>query len=78
MFKAHTGMLGGTEHQKVTPENIHELPPGSVVVNGKDSSRFIHLHDDLWLWCSNGAHCYDRIENLLYHLDKDAYTCHIP
>ncbi len=77
MFKAHTGMLGSTEHQRVDASNIQELKQGSVVRIG-DGSRLIHLHDNLWLWCCDNAHCYDKIENLLYHLDKNSYTCHIP
>jgi len=76
-FKSKTGLLGGTEPgQKVTIHNIHKLPVGSVVSNA-DGSRIIHLHDDLWLWCCDGAHCYDNIQNLLRHVNR-ATLCHIP
>ncbi len=76
-FKSRTGMLGSTKPgQKVTRQNVRTLPPGSVVRNS-DGSRIIHLHDDLWLYCCDNAHRYDRIENLLYRLEN-ATLCHIP
>lgn len=77
-FVAGTGLMGATESgQQVTAENIHELPPGSVVRNG-DGSRHIHLHDGLWLWCCDHAWTYDRVENLTYRLDKKSVLCHLP
>ena len=77
-FKAHTGMLGGTESgQWVTPENINQLPPGSVV-RISDGSRLIHLHANTWLWCCDNAWCYDRVENLTHHLGEKAELCHHP
>lgn len=63
--------------QRVTKKNIDELPPGSVVRNG-DGSRIIHLHDDLWLYCSDNCWCYDRVERMKTYLDKDSVLCHIP
>ena len=55
-FKAGTGLMGATEPgQIVTPENVHFLPPGSVVrIHDESGSRMIHLHDDLWLWWAEG------------------------
>lgn len=77
-FHSRTGMLGATESgQAVNPTNVHQLPPGSVV-RITDGSRLIHLHDDLWLWCCDGAHCYDRIENLTRYLEVGATLCHHP
>ena len=77
VFECSTGMMGATEPgQKVTPENITELPIGSVVRNG-DGSRLIHLHDDLWLWCIDCAWTYDNIENLSYRLDDHSVACHV-
>ena len=70
--------MGGTQPgQKVTRQNIKELPPGSVVRNG-DGSRIIHLHDDIWLWCKDGAWCYDKVEYLSWRLDEKSVLCHIP
>jgi hypothetical protein len=69
--------MGATEPgQRVTHRNGSRLPPGSVVRNG-DGSRIIHLHDDLWLWCKDGAWCYDRWENLAWRLNKQAVACHV-
>lgn len=77
-FKSHTGLMGATEPcQRVTKKNVHFLPAGSVV-RLKDNSRLIHLHDDLWLWCCDHAHCYDYIDTLKYKLEKGAVLCHIP
>ena len=74
---AGTGLMGATEPgQRVTPENVTQLPPGSVVRIG-DGSRLIHLHDGIWLWCCNHAWQYDRIEGLLWRLDKTSVACHI-
>lgn len=76
-FKAKTGLLGSTEAgQKVTPENIEELPAGSVVRNS-DGSRIIHLHDNVWLYCCDHAWCYDNVNRMKRHLDN-ATLCHIP
>ena len=77
-FKSKTGIFGSTEpNQKVTSKNVHFLPPGSVVML-KDCSRLIHLHDLLWLWCCDCAHCYDNIDNLMWKLKDGATLCHIP
>lgn len=77
-FKAHTGTLGGTEPgQRVTAKNAHLLPPGCVVrVNDEEGSRLIHLHDNTWLWCCDGAWTYDRIENLTWRLTRKSELCH--
>ncbi len=76
-FKFGTGMCGATEAgQKVTPKNISQLPCGSVVRNG-DGSRIIHLHDSLWLWCSDGAWCYDNAQRMAGYLDKSSVACHV-
>lgn len=70
--------MGATEPgQKVTPKNLDELPPGSVVRNG-DGSRIIHLHDDVWLWCADGAWLYHDAERMKTRLDKDSVLCHLP
>jgi len=77
-FKSKTGMLGSTETgQRVTKENINELPSGSVVRNN-DGSRIIHLHDDIWLYCCDHAWCYDNVERMKTYLDKKSVLCHIP
>lgn len=77
-FRSRTGMLDVTETgQKVTPANINELPCGSVVRNG-DGSRIIHLHDRVWLYCCDGAHCYDTVDRIQMYLDKTSEICHIP
>jgi len=77
-FKAGTGLLGSTEPgQRVTSSNIDRLPPGSVVRNG-DGSRIIHLHDNTWLWCRDGAWVYDDSSRMKMKLDKDSELCHIP
>jgi len=77
-FRAGTGMLGATEPgQKVTPENIGQLPPGSVV-RLNDGGRIIHLHDDLWLWCCDCAWCYDTVDRHFWRLQDGATLCHIP
>ncbi len=76
-FRSGTGMMGSTEPgQVVTKENVHELPPGSVVRNG-DGSRLIHLHNDLWLWCCDISWQYDRIERLTHRLDSLSVACHV-
>jgi hypothetical protein len=75
-FEAGTGILGGTKQgQKVTKKNAHELPPGSVI-RLDDVGRLIHLHEGLWLYCTDNSHHYDRLDNLLYHLPGT--LCHIP
>jgi hypothetical protein len=77
-FRAGTGLMGATESgQRVTASNLAQLPPGSVVRNG-DGSRVIHLHDEVWLYCSDCAHCYDRVEFVGRFLDARATLCHIP
>ncbi|MFA7333501.1 MAG: hypothetical protein WC130_04315 [Kiritimatiellia bacterium] len=68
--------MGATESgQRVTADNAHFLPPGSVVrLDG--GGRLIHLHDGLWLYCTEHAWCYDRIE---HHASRLPGTlCHIP
>lgn len=76
-FKSRTGMLGSTEPQTVTEKNVAELPPGSVV-RLHDGGRLIHLHNAVWLYCTDDAHCYDRIENLAWRCGKKSQLCHIP
>jgi hypothetical protein len=77
-FKAATGLLGSTEcGQRVTKQNIEQLPAGSVVRNG-DGSRIIHLHDNFWLVCSDTMHCYDNVERMKGYLDSKSTLCHIP
>lgn len=77
-FEAGTGLMGATAPgQSVTSENVHLLPAGSVVRNS-DGSRLIHLHGDLWLWCSDCAWTYDRVERLAWRLDGNSVACHIP
>ena len=77
-FEAGTGLMGCTEPgQKVTPENVEQLPPGSVV-QLEDGSRLIHLHETFWLWCCDCAHCYDRIANLAWRIKDGATLCHVP
>lgn len=77
-FVAGTGLMGATESgQTVTAENVHLLPPGSVV-RILDGSRLIHLHDGLWLWCCDGAHCYNSVEHLVWRLKPGAVLCHLP
>lgn len=76
-FEAGTGSIGWTKPgQKVTKDNVAELPPGSVVRIG-DGSRLIHLHDSLWLWCCDHAWTYDRVENLAWRLDEKSVACHV-
>lgn len=75
-FKAGTGMLGATASgQRVTADNVSHLPPGSVV-RLDFGGRLIHLHDEVWLYCSDHVHCYDRIENLKHRLPGE--LCHLP
>lgn len=67
-FESGTGLMGGTEPgQRVTADNAHHLPPGSVV-RLDDGARLIHLHDDVWLWCTEGAWCYDGLTRHLWRL----------
>jgi len=72
-------MMGATESgQKVTAENVHELPPGSVV-RMPDGERIIHLHDDLWLWCCDHAWMYGKVEDMQSKLRVgEGVLCHIP
>lgn len=75
-FVAGTGLMGGTEPgQEVTEENAHHLPPGSVV-RCDSGGRLIHLHDNLWLYCSDGCWCYDRISSMDRYLP--GILCHLP
>ena len=75
-FLAGTGLLGATESgQRVTKENAHLLPPGSVV-RLDDGGRLIHLHDELWLWCNDCAWCYDGIDRHAHRLPGT--LCHLP
>ncbi len=75
-FRAGTGLMGSTEPgQRVTQRNVRNLPPGSVV-RLDDGGRLIHLHDEVWLYCSDCAHCYDRIENMKWRLPGE--LCHLP
>lgn len=75
-FRAGTGLMGSTEPgQRVTQRNVRQLPAGSVVrLDG--GGRLIHLHDEVWLYCSDCAHCYDGIENLKWRLPGE--LCHLP
>ena len=76
-FKAHTGMFGATETgQRVTADNAHFLPPGSVVRLDDSDGVLIHLHDDLWYYRSGCMWCYDRIEYLSRYLPGT--LCHHP
>ena len=75
-FKSGTGLMGFTESgQRVTADNAHFLPAGSVV-RLDDGGRLIHLHDGLWLYCTDCSWCYDRIEHHLRRLPGT--LCHIP
>ena len=77
-FKSKTGLMGATESgQRVTADNIASLPPGSVIRNG-DGSRIIHLHDEVWLRCSECSWVYDGVSRMRTYLDKDSVLCHIP
>jgi hypothetical protein len=68
--------MGSTDSgQRVTADNAHHLPPGSVV-RLDDVGRLIHLHDDLWLWCADVGWCYDKLERHLWRLPGT--LCHIP
>lgn len=76
-FHVGTGLLGSTEAgQFITPDNVSDLPVGSVVRIG-DGSRLIHLECDLWLWCSDSAWCYNQIKYLAWRLDGDSVACHV-
>lgn len=75
-FKSGTGLMGFTESgQRVTADNAHFLPPGSVI-RLDAGGRLIHLHDGLWLYCTDCSWCYDRIEHHLRRLPGT--LCHIP
>jgi hypothetical protein len=69
--------------QKVTQENVHTLPPGSVVRLPYDKKfdieggRLIHLHDGFWLWCDGGAWCYGGISCHIHRIEKGAVLCHL-
>ena len=76
-FRAGTGMMGATESgQRVTADNAHWLPPGSVVRLDDCDGVLVHLHDGLWYYRNGCAWCYDRIEMLKWHLPGT--LCHIP
>ena len=76
-FIAGTGMMGGTEPgQRVTDDNAHFLPPGSVVRLDDSDGRLIHLHDGLWLYCNGGCWCYDTLDHMTRRLP--GVLCHIP
>lgn len=76
-FRAGTGMLGATESgQRVTTEDAHFLPPGSVVRLDDSDGVLIHLHDNLWYYRSGCAWCYDRIDHLKRYLP--GVLCHHP
>ena len=78
-FKAGTGLMGCTEpNQRVTKENIHLLPPGSVVRNNASDEKIIHLHGDLWYRCNGCLHAYDTVDAMKTLLDKHSVLCHIP
>ena len=56
-FQSGTGLMGFTESgQRVTADNAHFLPPGSVV-RLDAGGRLIHLHDGLWLYCTDCSWC---------------------
>lgn len=77
-FKRGTGLMGATHPgQKVTTDNIEDLPPGSVIRNG-DGSRIIHLHEGMWLHCSDHSHCYNGAEGMRRYLDDKSTLCHHP
>jgi len=76
-FKIATGLIGTTESgQRVTADNAHFLPPGSVV-RLDDGDVLIHLHDDLW-YLRLGAHgwCYDNLNHFIGRLPGT--LCHHP
>ena len=75
-FVGGTGIMGATESgQRVTRENAHHLPPGSVV-RLDSGGRLIHLHDGLWLYCTDCSWCYDGLDRHLTRLPGT--LCHIP
>lgn len=76
MFERCTGLMGSTAPgQQVTRDNVHHLPPGSVV-RLPEGDILIHLHDDLWYWRSGCAWCYDRVERFYIYLPGE--LCHHP
>jgi len=76
-FKRGTGLMGATESgQRVTAENVHFLPPGSVVRLDDSDGILVHLHDDLWYWRSGCAWCYDRLDRFRRYLPGT--LCHHP
>ncbi len=79
-FVAGTGMMCSTESgQRVTAENAHHLPPGSVVrLDDTDVSDgvLVHLHDGLWYWYNGHAWCYDTLERQKRRLPGT--LCHLP
>ena len=75
-FLSRSGLLGGTAPgQIVTKDNVTQLPAGSVV-RLDEGGRLIHLHDEVWLFCTDNVYCYDRVGNLLHRLP--GILCHIP
>ena len=75
-FRYSPGGFGTEPNQAVTPENLHHLPPGSVVRNG-DGSRIIHLHGSLWLWLKTGTWLYDDAKSMARRLDPQSVVCHL-
>jgi hypothetical protein len=81
-----TGSSTTTQHQialtlgqQVTADNVHLLPPGSVV-GKKDGTRLIHLHGNLWLCCKGTKYecdVYDRLERFVKLLGDESVICHI-
>ncbi len=75
-FESGTGLMGfAKENQEVIEDNVHHLLAGSVV-RLKEGGRLIHLHDDLWLYCTDNCWCYDNIEHLKRYLPGT--LCHHP
>ena len=76
-FEAGTGLMGATlQGQRVTADNVGELPAGSVVRLDDSDGVLIHLHDGMWYWRDGCAWCYDTIGNHLRRLPGT--LCHIP
>lgn len=76
-FRAGTGILGSTEPgQRVTVDNIHFLPPGSVVRLDGSDGVLIHLHDGLWYYRNGCTWLYDRLDRMRAYLPGT--LCHLP
>lgn len=80
-FKTGNSLFGRyTEPgQKITKNNIADLPPGSVINNDDESGseRIVRLHNNVWLWYANGSWCYDNVERMKTFLSKKAVLCHL-